>query len=126
MEDQHGVARCGLPCFLCPDKDKCSGCDSAGCTGQVWCMNRRCVENKGIAGCYECTEDCDIGVFDKTKHKAFREFLRRNGKDKLVECLLRNDANGIHFACDGGYIGGYDNFKDVEKLVEFILTGKRD
>lgn len=125
MEDEYGLARCGIPCFLCQDKEKCGGCYSTGCTGQVWCSNRKCSENKEISGCHECDEACREGVFGRVKHKAFREFAKRYGKEKLVECLKRNEECGIHYVCDGGYLGSYDGFDDVEKLVEFILTGTR-
>ena len=88
MEDEYGLARCGIPCFLCPDKEKCGGCYSPGCTGQVWCANRKCAENRSVSACYECDEVCREGVFERVKHKAFREFAKRYGKEKLRRYTL--------------------------------------
>ena len=46
------------------------------------------------------------------------------GRKKLLDCLERNEKNGIVYH-RSGINGDYDEFDDVEALMEFILTGKR-
>ncbi len=48
-------------------------------------------------GCYACEMDCKRGLLNKIKPYGFTE----------------------------GIIGDYDEFDDVEMLIEFIKTGKR-
>ena len=62
-------------------------------------------------------------MFNKIKPLAFTEFIRRFGKEELIECFERNEKNGIVYHRQG-IIGDYDNFEDIEKLIEFIKTGK--
>lgn len=51
-------------------------------------------------------------------------FIRRYGIEKLLDCLEENEKRGILYHRKG-IIGDYDDFEDVEKLIEFIKTGKR-
>lgn len=41
-----------------------------------------------------------------------------------MDCLERNEQNGIVYHREG-ITGDYDDFSDVEELIDFILTGKR-
>lgn len=41
-----------------------------------------------------------------------------------MECLEQNEKNGIIYHREG-IVGDYDEFNDVEKLINFIKTGKR-
>lgn len=41
-----------------------------------------------------------------------------------MDCLERNEKDGIVYHREG-IIGDYDDFDDVEKLIEFIKTGAR-
>ena len=49
---------------------------------------------------------------------------RRGGKEALLDCLERNEKAGIVYHREG-IIGDYDEFDDIEKLIEFIQSGKR-
>jgi len=42
----------------------------------------------------------------------------------LLDCLERNEKNGVVYHRDG-LVGDYDEFDDVEKLIAFIKDGKR-
>lgn len=53
-----------------------------------------------------------------------RNFIKRYGKDRLLDCLEENEKRGIVYHRQG-LNGDYDDFDDVEKLIEFIKTGER-
>lgn len=123
MKRELGIARCGLACCLCSENDKCSGCNSRNCPDKDWCENRKCSISKNISHCYACGEECKKGLLGKIKPYAFTLFVKRYGEDELLNCLERNEKNGIVYHCDG-IIGDYDNFDDAEKLIAFIRTGR--
>lgn len=124
MKRELGIARCGLACCLCSENDKCSGCNSDACPDKDWCENRRCTIEKGISHCYECNEDCKKGLLNKIKPYTFTLFAKRYGEQKLLDCLEVNEKNGVIYHRDG-INGDYDDFNSVEKLMDFIKTGKR-
>ena len=84
------------------------------------------VKNKNFMQYNECGEkDCRKGLFaEKIKPLGFTEFVRRYGKEELLDCLERNEKAGIVYHREG-IMGDYDEFDDVEKLIEFIKTGNR-
>lgn len=51
-------------------------------------------------------------------------FAKIYGEEKLLDCLERNEKKGIVYHL-GGINGEYDDFDDVEQLMNFILTGVR-
>lgn len=57
------------------------------------------------------------------KPYGFTEFAKRYGLEELLDCLERNEKNGVIYHREG-VIGDYDNFDDLEKLIEFIKSGK--
>ena len=133
MKRELGIARCGLACCLCSENVKCKGCRRDGflelswCKDAEWCENRRCGIDKGLAGCYECTPaECSKGLYkDKIKAVAFAEYARRYGVDALLDRLEENERCGIVYHREG-IMGDYDEFDDLEELIRFISTGKRD
>lgn len=124
MKRELGIARCGLACCLCSKNSICNGCNSGECPGETWCENRKCSMEKEIAHCYECDEKCQKGMLGKTKPYGFNVFIKRYGEDELLNCLERNEKNGIMYHREG-LNGDYDGFDDVEELIAFIKTGKR-
>lgn len=60
----------------------------------------------------------------KIKPYAFTLFAKKYGEEKLLDCLERNEKNGVVYHRDG-INGDYDDFDDVEQLMNFILTGVR-
>ena len=133
MKRELGIARCGLACCLCSENVTCKGCPADGflaldwCKDANWCENRKCVLEKNLNGCYECTDSaCRKGLFkDKLKPLAFCEYIRRYGKDALLDRLAINEQNGIVYHRQG-IMGDYDDFDDAEALIAFIHTGKRE
>ena len=122
MRRELGIARCGLACCLCSENVTCDGCDSGGCPGYRDCANRLCSLEKGIEHCYACGEDCRKGLLAKIKPYGFTRFMKRYGKERLLDCLERNERNGIVYHREG-IMGDYDEFDDVEELIQFILMG---
>lgn len=122
MHRELGIARCGLACCLCTEV--CDGCGSGQCPGNHNCENKICSEQKGITGCYSCLKDCHKGLLQKIKPYAFRLFIQRYGMEELLDCLERNEKNGVVYHREG-VDGDYDYFEDVEELILFIKTGVR-
>ncbi|MBQ8296619.1 MAG: DUF3795 domain-containing protein [Ruminococcus sp.] len=120
MKRELGIARCGLACCLCSENSTCSGCDSGECPDKDWCENRKCSIKQGIGHCFECDEeDCRKGMLSKIKPLGFTLFARRYGLEQLLDCLDRNEREGIVYH-RSGIIGDYDEFEDVEELIAFI------
>ncbi|HPE38725.1 MAG TPA: DUF3795 domain-containing protein [Bacillota bacterium] len=124
MKREFGIARCGLACCLCSENDKCHGCNSGECQDKEWCENRSCSIENNYLHCSDCKQDCRKGLLSKNKPYGFIQFIKRYGEDKLLDCLERNEQNGVVYHREG-IIGDYDNFDDVESLIKFIMTGNR-
>jgi hypothetical protein len=60
----------------------------------------------------------------KIKPYTFSLFAKKYGEEKLLDCLERNEKNGVVYHREG-INGDYDDFDDVEQLMKFILTGAR-
>lgn len=125
MKRELGIARCGLACCLCSENGHCSGCNSGECPDKNWCENRRCSTESGCGHCYECSSDCRKGLLGKIKPYGFTLFAKRYGEAMLLDCLERNEKNGIVYH-RSGITGDYDDFDDAEELIRFIRTGKRE
>ena len=124
MRRELGIARCGLACCLCTENADCNGCDSNGCPDNDFCENKKCSIAKGLTHCYTCEEHCRKGLLGKIKPYAFTLFAKKYGEEKLLDCLERNEKNGVVYHREG-INGDYDDFDDVEQLMNFILTGVR-
>ncbi len=124
MKRELAIARCGLACCLCSKNNWCGGCNSEQCPDKAQCENRECSLKNKISHCYECTQNCKKGVLSKIKPYGFTLFVKRYGVDILLECLERNENNGIVYHRKG-LLGDYDDFDHVEELIHFIKTGKR-
>lgn len=125
MKRELGIARCGLACCLCSENVTCNGCNSGECPDKAWCENRKCTIEKGLEHCFECNENCRKGLLNKIKPYGFTLFVKRYGENALLDCLERNEQQGIVYHRDG-INGDYDDFDDVEDLIEFIKTGKQE
>lgn len=124
MKRELGIARCGLACCLCSENAYCDGCNSEKCPDSDRCENKKCSQEKGIAHCFACKEDCKKGLLSKIKPYAFTLFAKRYGENHLLDCLERNEQRGIVYHREG-ILGDYDDFDDIEQLISFIQTGAR-
>lgn len=125
MKKELGIARCGLACCLCSENKVCGGCDSGNCPDAQKCECRSCSLEKGISHCYECGQNCRKGLLAKIKPYTFTLFAKRYGEEALLTCLQRNEEIGIVYHRKGIH-GDYDDFCDVEKLITFIQTGRKE
>lgn len=123
MKRELGIARCGLACCLCSENTACGGCDSGLCPDTATCEVRACSKARGLTHCYECPNLCHKGILSKIKPYGFTEFARRFGEAHLLDRLERNEAAGISYHRQG-IVGDYDDFDDLEKLLEFIEAGQ--
>ncbi len=124
MKRELGIGRCGLACCLCSENDHCRGCGSDECPDREWCENRKCSIERNIGHCYECDKQCQKFMLAKIKPYVFTQFAKRYGVEKLLDRLEENEKNGIVYH-RSGIEGDYDDFDDVEELINFIMTGKR-
>lgn len=124
MKRELGIARCGLACCLCAKNEDCGGCRAENCHDKEWCENRKCSMEKEIGHCFECKEECRKGLLQKIKPYAFTLFARQYGVEYLLDCLERNEQNGVVYHREG-ITGDYDDFDNVGDLMEFIRTGIR-
>ncbi len=60
----------------------------------------------------------------RSRRGGFAEFAHRYGVEELMDCLERNEKVGIVYHREG-IIGDYDAFSDLEELIAFIMTGKK-
>jgi len=67
--------------------------------------------------------DCKKGLLSKIKPYGFSLFVKRYGEEELLNCLERNEKNGVVYHRDE-INGDYDDFDDVEALISFIKSGK--
>lgn len=72
------IAFCGLACCVCSENKGCVGCQDGGCESHGWCKNYNCCKEKGLNGCWKCSEFPFTGcMLDKPRIRAFAEFARR-------------------------------------------------
>lgn len=122
---EKGIAYCGLACAVCGENAACAGCRNEGCINKDWCKNFKCCKQKGINGCWECSDfPCSGGMLDKVRIKAFASFVKEHGEDKFFECLERNDKNGILYHYQGKLTGDYDKYNTEEEIKNMIMYGK--
>ena len=119
-----GIAKCGLACCLCTENDTCEGCNSGKCPDKDRCENRKCSSEKNYSHCFNCNQDCRKGLLAKIKPYGFTVFVKRFGEETLLNCLERNEKMGVVYHREG-ITGDYDDFEDVEELINFIKTGIR-
>ena len=120
------IAFCGLACCVYSENKGCIGCQDGGCESHGWCKNYNCCKEKGLNGCWECSEfPCTGCMLDKPRIRAFAEFARRYGVEELEKCLLRNKEKGIVYHYEGQLVGDYDKCQTEEEIIEMIKTGKQ-
>ena len=125
MKRELGIARCGLACCLCSENQTCNGCDSGNCHDKDRCQNRKCSFEKGLRGCWECPEECRLGVLQKMKPYGFTQYVKKYGTNQLLDRLEANEKAGIRYHVSG-ITGDYDNFSDIDSLFRFINSGIRE
>lgn len=130
-EVENSIGYCGLICKFCHLADKCDGCKSTkNCCGrhlsENGCYQYKCCINKGINGCWECTEfPCDEDMFGDSHDARLRAFVRcakEDGVGKLAEYVLLNKQKGVRY----GHNKDYDNLGSEEVVLRLLRTGSKD
>ncbi len=127
MNKEKGIAYCGLACCVCSENENCAGCRNAGCKDKEWCKSFNCCKQNGFNGCWECTEfPCPNEMFDKPRVRTFAKFVGEYGEGKLMECIERNEKNGMQYHYTGQLVGDYDGPGAEEEIYKLILFGKSE
>ena len=124
MIRELGLAYCGLACCVCGEQDTCVGCRNLGCKNAEWCKHFDCCREKGLEGCWECDEFPCGGMHDKIRVRAFAEFIKLNGEEKMMDCLDRNEKDGIVYHYPGKYEGDYDKCNTVDEVIKMLEGAK--
>jgi hypothetical protein len=54
--------------------------------------------------------------------RAFVTFIKAEGADALIDCIVRNEARGIHY----GQGKDYDGMSSEEEVIRLLKTGLSD
>ena len=65
-----------------------------------------------------------LRLYGRKQSSKVPEFARRYGEEELLDCLEKNEKNGVVYHREG-INGDYDDFDDVKALIKFIRTGIR-
>ena len=118
-----GFAVCGLACCVCKENNSCAGCRTGGCPDREWCKAYGCWSEKGKNDCTLCEEyPCEFLILHKNKVKGMHHFIKEHGEDALLECLCRNEKQGINYHYYGEFVGDYDCATE-EETYELLLNG---
>ncbi|WP_315081756.1 DUF3795 domain-containing protein [uncultured Clostridium sp.] len=125
MERTKGVAYCGLACCVCSENATCAGCRNEGCKDKEWCKSFNCCTSRGLNGCWECTQfPCENPMLNKLRIRTFAKFIAKYGKDKLMDALAQNEADGMVYHYEGQLIDDYDKLQTEEEIKELLLNKK--
>ena len=119
------IAYCGLVCGMCHMRAECDFCKNTAslCARSEVCYQRNCCIQKGLQECWECAEfPCgeDMhGPSHDLRIRAFVAFIKAEGAEALVDCLLRNEADGIYY----GHGRDYDGKNSEEEVIRLLKTG---
>jgi hypothetical protein len=98
----ESIAYCGLVWGKCHLSQWCDGCKNTAklCERSAVCFQRNCCIQKGLNGCWECSdfpcyEDMH-GPGHDLRIRAFVSFIRSEGAEALIDCVLRNEERGIY------------------------------
>lgn len=120
------IAYCGLVCGMCHLRFECDGCKNSAklCDRSEICYQRICCLQRGLQGCWECPEfPCgrDMhGPPHDLRIKAFVTFIRHEGAEMLADCLLKNQAAGIHY----GHNRDYDGLPSEEDVIKLLKSAQ--
>lgn len=123
MKRERGLAYCGLACCVCEEQEDCPGCLVNGCSHGADCPMVKCCQKQGIDGCYACAKfPCKEEMLAKPRVQAFNIFRKRYGSTALMDCLERNEVEGIRYHKEG-ITGDYDQSDDIEEIITLIMEG---
>ena len=119
------IAYCGLVCGKCHLRSECDFCKNtaSSCTKSDVCYQRNCCIQNGLQGCWECAEFPCGKDMHSPQHdiriRAFVASIKSEGAETLIDCLLRNEANGIYY----GLGRDYDGKKREDDVICILKKG---
>jgi len=122
------IAYCGLVCAKCHLRSRCDGCKNTAklCERSEVCYQRNCCIRQGFEGCWECEDfPCGEDIYGPRydlRIKAFAAFIKEEGAETLIDCLLANEAHGIHYGLNRDY-DGKDSEEEVIQLLKLGFPG---
>jgi hypothetical protein len=120
----NSIAYCGLVCGRCHLRAECGFCKNKAslCARSEVCYQRNCCIQRDLQGCWECAEfPCGEDMHGNShdlRIRAFVAFIKAEGAEALVDCLLRNEAHGIHY----GHGRDYDGKSSEEEVIRLLKT----
>jgi hypothetical protein len=127
MEREKGIAYCGLACAVCSENADCPGCRNEGCRDKDSCINLKCCRERGLNGCWECPDfPCRGNMLDNIRIRSFAKFIKQYGSVKLLDCLERNERNGMVYHYPGKLNGDYDVPDSEEEIMNLLLNGRQN
>ena len=126
MDRKSGIAYCGLVCAVCSKNNECVGCRNDGCKDKESCKNLQCCRAKNLRGCWECSSfPCTGNMLDNRRIRAFARFAGEYGEEFLLDCLEKNEKNGIVYHYQGRLDGDYDFPDKEEGILTCFLAGRQ-
>jgi len=119
------IAYCGLVCGKCHLSSRCEGCKNTAslCERSEVCYQRNCCIRQGLQGCWECNKfPCSEDMYGPghdLRIKAFAAFIKEEGAEKLIDCLLANEERGIYY----GLGRDYDGKNSEEEVIQLLKLG---
>jgi hypothetical protein len=113
------IAYCGLDCPTCvhsnKEREACAGCHQGG--GAADCYQRKCCEERGLNGCWQCDEfPCSQGFFGDKVWRGLCvgccEVIRKVGKDRYARLVREKMGEQVEL---GDY--RFKTTRDIEKTL---------
>lgn len=88
----------------------------------IECYHKRCSLISNLNGCWECEKfPCSEGnMFNNIRVRSFVEFIKDKGLETFIDCIVRNQQNGITY----GDNNDYDKVSTLEEIIGLINQGK--
>jgi hypothetical protein len=65
-------------------------------------------------------------MLDKIRVRTFANFIKEYGEEFFLECIERNEKDGIVYHYPNSITGDYDKYETEEEIVNMILKGEPD
>lgn len=69
-------------------------------------------------------DSCKGNMLDKPRIRAFSEYIREFGEERLRDRLCENEKNGLRYHYDGQFVGDYDKCESKDEIFA-LIDGKR-
>ena len=59
-------------------------------------------------------------MHDKIRVLAFAKYIQKNGDKKMMDCLERNEKNGVVYHYQGQLVGDYDKCSTIDEVMKML------